>query len=126
VGGQVFDADTAPVIGLSILVGGTLDGNQVGSLAMTGMETNLGEGGYEVTLADHPIDSSSTVWIQIVDSIGNPLSDKIYFDTYNNCEQNFILVNFVRYLPLLPLGSGWPAYLPLITNQTGTLSTPIP
>src|SRR3972149_3071985 len=31
VGGQVFEADTAPVLGLSILVGGSLDGNQVGS-----------------------------------------------------------------------------------------------
>jgi len=116
VGGQVFDPDTVPVLGLSILVGGTLDGYQVGSLGTTGMETNIGEGGYEITLADHPVDSSGTLWIQIVDTIGNPLSEKVYFDTVNDCERNFILVNFVRYTSTLPQGNGWITHLPIITK----------
>jgi len=126
VGGQVFGQDTVPVLGLSILVGGTLDGYQVGSLGTTGMETNIGEGGYEVTLADHPVDSNGTLWIQIVDSIGNPLSDKTYFDTINNCERNFVLINFIHYQSSQAGSFSWPAYLPLITNRTGILSTPIP
>jgi hypothetical protein len=126
VGGQVFNADTTPMIGLSILVGGTLSGHQVGSLGTTGMETNIGEGGFEVTLADHPLESYGTLWIQVVDTIGNPLSDKYYFDSYNDCARNFILINFVRYVPPLPLGSGWPAYLPLIAKRAGIINTPVP
>jgi len=126
VGGQVFGPDSAPVLGLSILVGGTLDGHQVGSSGTTGMETNIGDGGYEITLADHPIDSGGTLWIQIVDENGNPLSDKILFDTVNDCERNFILINFVRYIPSLPKGSFWPAYLPFIANKLKLQATPIP
>ena len=126
VGGQVFGPDTAPELGVSILVGGTLDGYQVGSLGTTGMETNIGEGGYEVTLADHPVDSSGTLWIQIVNSIGNPLSKKIYFDTVNNCEKNFILINFVRYTPSLPQGTEWNAFFPILMNRSSILSTPVP
>jgi len=126
VGGQVFGPDTTPELGLSILVGGTLDGFQVGSLGTTGMETNIGEGGYEVTLADHPVDSSGTLWIQIVDAIGNPLSEKVYFDTINDCERNFILINFVRYTLPLPIDGGWIAHFPIILKQSTVLSTPTP
>jgi len=126
VGGQVFGADSVPVLGLSILVGGTLDGYRVGSLGNTGMETNIGEGGYEITLADYPVDSSGTLWIQIVDSIGKPLSEKVAFDTVNDCERNFILINFIQFVSSLPSGSSWTAYLPLITNQTSLLPTPTP
>jgi hypothetical protein len=126
VGGQVFGPDTTPVFGLSILVGGTLDGYQVGSLGTTGMETNIGEGGYEITLADHPVDSSRTLWIQIVDTIGNPLSEKVYFDTINDCERTFILVNFVNYTPPLPQDSGWITHIPIMLKQATVLSTPTP
>jgi hypothetical protein len=126
VGGQVFGTDAAPVLGLSVLVGGTLDGYQVGSLGTTGMETNIGEGGYEVTLADHPVDSSGTLWIQVVDTIGKPLSDKIFFDTYNDCDRNFILINFISYLPPLHPGMSQPVYFPIISDSSNFLSTPIP
>jgi hypothetical protein len=126
VGGQVFGTDAAPVLGLSVLVGGTLDGYQVGSLGTTGMETNIGEGGYEVTLADHPVDSSGTLWIQVVDSIGKPLSDKTFFDTYSDCDRNFILINFISYLPPLPPGMSQPVYFPIIADRSDFLSTPLP
>jgi len=126
VGGQVFGADSVPVFGLSILVGGTLDSYQVGSLGNTGMETNIGEGGYEITLADHPVDSSGTLWIQIVDSIGKPLSERVAFDTVNDCERNFILINFIQFVSPLPSCSSWTAYMPLITNRTSLLPTSTP
>ena len=126
VGGQVFGLDTLPELGVSIIVGGTLEGYQVGSLGTTGMETNIGEGGYEITLADHPVDSSGTLWIQIVDSIGNPLSEKVYFDTVNDCERNFILMNFVHYTPQWPQGSGWISHLPIMIQPSTIQDTPIP
>ena len=126
VGGQVFGMNTIPELGVSILVGGTLDGYQVGSLGTTGMETNIGEGGFEITLADHPVESSGTLWIEIVDSIGNPLSNKTFFDTVNDCERNFILINFVRYTPSMPQGIGWKAFCPILMNRSSILNTPIP
>lgn len=126
VGGQVFGEDTAPVLGLNILVGGTLDGYKVGSLGTTGMETNIGEGGYEITLGDHPVDSKGTLWIEVVDNIGNPLSVKIPFDTVNDCSKNFILINFNRFVPEKPIGSGGSAFLPLISNPAEPTLTPSP
>ncbi len=125
VGGQVFGPDSAPELGVSILVGGTLDGYQVGSLGTTGMETNIGEGGYEVTLADHPVDSSGTLWIQVVDSIGKPLSAKIYFNTFNDCQRNFILINFVNSANPFPREVG-NTYIPFLFKQSGVVSTPVP
>jgi len=126
VGGQVFGPDTAPVLGLSIIVGGTLDGFQVGSLGTTGMETNIGEGGYEITLADHPVESNGTLWIQIVDTIGNPLSEKVYFDTVNDCERNFIMVNFISSTFPLPKDIGWFTHFPIIIKQSNIQNKPAP
>lgn len=126
VGGQVFGGDTAPVLGLNILVGGTLDGYKVGSLGTTGMETNIGEGGYEITLTDHPVDSKGTLWIEVVDEIGNPLSEKIPFDTVNDCNKNFILINFNRYVLQSPVGSLGSTFLPIISHPPEPTPTPSP
>jgi hypothetical protein len=93
---------------------------------MTGMETNIGEGGYEITLADHPVDSRGTLWMQIVDDKGNPLSERISFDTINDCDQNFILINFVRYQPPLAQGNGLMTYLPIVVNQLSFQVMPTP
>jgi len=126
IGGQVFGEDTGPVLGVNILVGGTLDGYKVGSLGTTGMETNIGEGGYEITLGDHPVDSKGTLWIEIVDNIGNPLSAKIPFDTVNDCSKNFILINFTRYVPQAPTGSSGSTFLPLISHPLEPTPTTSP
>ncbi len=90
------------------------------------METNIGEGGYEITLGDHPVDSKGTLWIEVVDNIGNPLSAKIPFDTVKDCSKNFILVNFNRYVSRLPTGSGGSTFLPLISHQEEPTNTPNP
>jgi len=57
VGGQIFGRDEKPISGLIVEVGGTLDGNPVLSLALTGGSSVLGPGGFEITLADEPIAS---------------------------------------------------------------------
>jgi hypothetical protein len=126
VGGQVFGTDYAPILGVNILAGGTLEGYQVGGMGTTGMETNIGEGGYEITLADHPVDSTGTVWVQVVNDGGEPLSEKISFDTMNNCEANFILINFVRYQPALTPGYEWTVYLPVILHRSNLQGMVIP
>lgn len=97
VGGQVFSRSDKPVTGLIVEVGGTLDGSPVLLLSITGDATALGPGGYEIKLADKPVASQGTLWLQLHDVMGEPQSDKVYFDTYsgeNECEQNLIIVNF--------------------------------
>ena len=118
VGGQIFGLDSTPVSGVDILVGGMLGSYQVGGLATSGMETSLGEGGYEITLSDHPVESTDTVWIQVVDRNNTPLSQKIYFDTYNDCDLNFILINFNRYVPVITQRNGLAVFLPAVLNRS--------
>jgi hypothetical protein len=98
VGGQVVDLNESPVTGLIIRLGGSLPG--IGILepliSLTGVALNYGRGGYEFTLADRPIASQGTLWVQLVDETGLPLSHQIYFDTFNSCDLNLILIDFIR------------------------------
>ncbi len=97
VAGQVFAINNAPVQGLIIEVGGTLNGERIGNptiLQATGLATAYGPGGYEVKLADEAIASSGSLWIRVLDQAGLPLSEKINFFTFSDCDKNLILINF--------------------------------
>lgn len=97
VGGQVFSNDEQPVKGLIAEVGGTLGNEAILSLAITGGSTILGTGGFVVKLADQPVASDNTLWIQLFDLAGTPKSEKIYFSTFGGtegCEKNLVIVNF--------------------------------
>ena len=93
-GGQVFALNGAPLKFLTVHLGGTLGGGTLDVLTLTGTAPQYGEGGYEFTLADSVIASNDSVWVELLDQGGLPLSDKIYFDTYADCERNQILINF--------------------------------
>ncbi len=43
-----------------------------------------------------PIPSKAMLWVQLLNQSGGPLSDKVYFDTYDNCDQNLIIIDFVQ------------------------------
>jgi hypothetical protein len=93
VGGQALDLTGAPVIGLIVQLGGSLEGRTLDTkLSLTGTATQLGPGGFLFELADHPIASDDTLWIQLNDQAGLPLSDKILFDTFSECEKNQIII----------------------------------
>jgi hypothetical protein len=97
VAGQVFDLSGGPVTGLLIRLGGSLAGANIPRemLSLTGAALNYGRiGYYEFSLADSPIASQQTVWVQLVNQEYTPLSEKIYFDTFENCEKNLIIINF--------------------------------
>jgi len=99
VAGQVLDINGAPVTGMFVELGGTLGGKSVGSptlLGMTGTATYYGPAGYEFKLADQPIASNGTLWIQVLDQAGLPLSEKHYFYTFEDCEQNLIIIFFQK------------------------------
>jgi hypothetical protein len=95
VAGQVFDLSGAPVSGQQVHVGGTLLGAPIDLLSLTGVTTAYGTNGfYEFTLGEKPVNSTHTLWVQLLDQSGLPMSDKIYFDTYDACDKNLIFVNF--------------------------------
>ena len=95
VAGQVFDNETkGAVTGLAVRIGGQLSGISFDLTSLTGSAPAYGPGGYELVLSDHPIASTKTLWIQILDTAGVPLSDKVYFDTSDKCNENLVLFNW--------------------------------
>ena len=98
VGGQVIDMSNAPVIGLIIRLGGGLPGVKIpeNTMSLTGLALSYGRSGYEFKLSDLPLPSRSLLWVQLLSQSGGPLSDKVYFDTYDNCDQNLIIIDFVQ------------------------------
>jgi hypothetical protein len=112
VGGQMFALDSTPVTQTVMELGGSLNGQAVSQMSLTGAATDWGPGGYEFTLADQPVESSGTLWLRALDLDGKPVSDKIYFTTYNDCSKNQVMINLVENHPDL----GNDIYLPLIHN----------
>jgi hypothetical protein len=94
VAGQVFDLQNAPVTQMFIQLGGSLASTSIDMPSMTGTATLYGKAGYEFTIADRPIASKKTVWLQLLDQAGLALSPRVYFDTSDVCQNNLILVNF--------------------------------
>jgi hypothetical protein len=93
--GQVFDLRGAPVPGQFVYLGGTLAGGIIPEQpTITGLLPQYGRGYYEFKLADMPILSKGTLWLQIKDQAGLPMSDRYYCATYDNCEKNMVVVNF--------------------------------
>jgi len=108
VGGQVFNQEGTPVSGLIVKISGMLEGNQVLIYGITGSSIQLGSGGFDVFLANHPINSESNLYLQLFDTVGASLSFPIKLVTNSNCAQNFLLINLIettldifRYFPII-------------------------
>jgi hypothetical protein len=97
VGGQVTSLNGSPVYFITVGLGGTLQGQVFETLlTMTGTAEQYGSGGYEFKIADKPIASNNTLWVQLYDQSSLPLSDKIYFSTSDECSKALTLINFVQ------------------------------
>ncbi|OGO35611.1 MAG: hypothetical protein A2W35_20275 [Chloroflexi bacterium RBG_16_57_11] len=96
VGGQVVDLSDAPVTGLIVRLGGSLPGVKIeqNSISLTGVALNYGRSGYEFKLADQPIASRNSLWVQLLNQAGVPISERVYFNTVESCTQNLILIDF--------------------------------
>lgn len=96
VGGQVLDAQAEPLIGLIVELGGELAGNPLETqLTLSGSAPIYGPGGFEFTLTNRPIASQGTLYLQLLDMSGKPLSERVYFDTFEDCARNLILIFFI-------------------------------
>ena len=95
VAGKVFGTDGKPLLKQLVQLGGTWDGKLFDMSAKSGDATAYGSSGFELYLGDHPVASTKTLWIQLLDSTGKiPLTEKIYFDTSSDCTQNLVMVVF--------------------------------
>jgi hypothetical protein len=114
VAGQVFNLENDPEIGFIVEAGGSLEGEPILGLSLTGLGSVYGPGGFEIQLADQPIASQDQVWVQLKDEAGNPLSYPIYFQTYDNCDKNVILLNFVEVADVPPPPETFTFFLPMV------------
>jgi hypothetical protein len=101
IAGQIFNKDGQVLKEILIKSGGSIAGNDVIekiTMPLTEQEIDLayGPGGYEVTLSNSPADTDGEAWIQLFDLGGDPLSDRIYLVTYDDCQRNLILMNFIE------------------------------
>jgi hypothetical protein len=94
IAGQVWDLQEVPVTDLTLHLFGELGGYTIDMITMSGYATVYGESGYEFTLQDLVVDSEGTLFIQLVDNNGIPLSDPYPIQTFKDCQKNLILVNF--------------------------------
>ncbi len=95
VAGQVFDSEGEPIQDILVTVKGTLGEEEINKFIFTGMAPEYGDGGYEVKLSDQPQDTQETLYIQLLDQTDNlPLSEKFYFNTFEDCERNLVVINF--------------------------------
>ena len=89
-----MDKNGFPVISLTIHLGGMLGGTYIDLYNLTGTEPIYGQSGFEFFLGTTPIASNDTLWIQLLNTSGDPLTDAIYFDTSTSCSKNIVFVFF--------------------------------
>ncbi len=96
VGGQVVDLPGRPITGSSVQLGGSINGASILRTSLTGTALKYGKAGYEFTITDEdgPMQTRQTFWVRLVDQQNLPLSPRIYFDTYDDCEKNLTIINF--------------------------------
>jgi len=94
VAGQVFDADGEPIPDLFIVAGQNSVGESNQWAARTGLSTNYGPGGYEIQLSNQSTATTHDYWVQVVNQSGAVVSDRVYFDTFEDCSRNLVLINF--------------------------------
>jgi len=96
IAGQVFGEDGQPLENLVVVVKGNRENLPINSVTLTGLESAsaYGPGGYEIVFDNQTFASQGAISTQVFDIQGNPLSDSITFDTFDDCTRNLIIINF--------------------------------
>jgi hypothetical protein len=98
VGGKVLDIDGKPLVFQTVQLSGTLNGKPVNSMVLSGHDTEdaYGPAGFEFKLGPSPVASTQTLWIQLFDNTGKPLTAKVFFDTFTDCDKNLAMIVFTK------------------------------
>jgi hypothetical protein len=94
VGGSAIDLQGRPVQGFIVELGGVLEAKRLDQTSLTGTAGKYGDAGYEFTLSDSPWDSQNSLWVRLVDQNRLPISAKVFFNTFADCNRNLVIINF--------------------------------
>jgi hypothetical protein len=94
VGGSVFDLKDNPFKGLVVSLSGRAGGKVIQQLTVSGTAPAYGQSGFEFNLGTKPVDSQGTLFVQLLDQAGLPLSPKTPFDTHADCAKSLPIVRF--------------------------------
>jgi len=95
VAGTVVDLQGKPVVGVLVRLTGVYHGRTMDMNTLSGGASAwYGESGYEFFLGSDPIATSNTLAVQLVDQALMPISPRVVFNTYEECNKNLILINF--------------------------------
>jgi len=93
----IDDQNNSPLVGQQVKLIGTLQGKSLNKVLVSGVSTQYGKSGAEFFLGTEPVASNKTLYVQVFDQSGLlPLSEKIYFSTYTDCDKNLILIRFKK------------------------------
>jgi hypothetical protein len=96
IGGAVLDANNSPVIGMVVVLRGSLDNKVIDQQTVSGINKEYGPSGFEFVLGVAPVATNKTLYIQLVDQSSVPLSDKIFVTTSADCTKNLVLVRLKK------------------------------
>lgn len=96
VAGHIEGVEDGETLDLWVKLGGQLQGNPIDLMSLPGSAPAYGQGGYEFALSDKPIASENLLWIQLIDPSENPMSEKVYLETSDQCEENLVLVSWSK------------------------------
>jgi hypothetical protein len=96
VGGSVIGLDDKPLQFQTVQLGGMLGEESISQLKLSGSAPAFGSSGFEFVLGNKPVDSTQTLWIQLFDNTGKVLTEKVYFDTFDDCTRNLVKITFKR------------------------------
>jgi len=100
IGGEVWDLRESPLKGMIVRLTGTYGDGVVDLSSESGEVTVYGQSAYGFVLENQQIKSDS-LYIQLFDPAGNPLSARVKLSISGNCDGNLLLVNYkqVQELP---------------------------
>ena len=101
IGGEILDLREAPVLGLTVKLGGTYGGSLVDQTSVSGEMTVYGESGFGFVIDNQRIRESG-ITIQLFDENGEALSALTYLSITGNCDSNLVIVNYKQVREIQP------------------------
>lgn len=96
IGGTVVDTNSSHIVGMVVVLRGTLNGNTIEQQTVTGINKEYGQSGFEFVIGNAPVATTRTLYVQLVDLQNIPLSDPFYISTSSDCTKNLVLVRFKK------------------------------
>ena len=101
IGGEIMDLREAPILGLTVRLGGTYGGSLVDLTSESGDVTVYGQSGFGFAIENQRIRESGLT-IQLFDENGEPLSALTYLSITGNCDSNLLIVNYKQVREIQP------------------------